>query len=72
MNKTKNIKRTIVSFEISIDSGSYVEIIGDNVCDSVACTNCDNGECFDLLGAGYGTTDGVFYVSWLGKDSNKD
>ena len=41
-------------------------IVGDNFCDSDC--SCVNNECFEPVGTGYGSSDGIFYISWAGHD----
>jgi hypothetical protein len=40
--------------------------VGDNFCDD-NCV-CSNNECFEAYGTGYGSSDGIFYISWAGHD----
>jgi hypothetical protein len=68
VDSTNSIQRHFLSTVINLSQGSLSSIVGDNFCDS-GCT-CYQGECFESNTGGYGSVDGVIYVTWGGDDAN--
>lgn len=63
-------QRHFASVVINLSGGALAStgIVGDNFCDG-SCF-CYSEECYETSPTGYGSTDGVFYISWAGDDSN--
>jgi hypothetical protein len=68
VDQTNSIQRHFISLVINLSTGALSSIVGDNFCDS-SCT-CYQNECFESSTIGYGSVDGVLYVSWAGDDIN--
>ena len=68
VDTTNSIQRHFVSIVINLSQGNLASIVGDNFCDH-DCV-CYQNECFESSVGGYGTVDGVLYVSWGGDDVN--
>ena len=68
VDTSNSVQRHFISIVINLSQGSLASIVGDNFCDS-DCV-CYQSECFESSAGGYGSVDGVLYISWGGDDAN--